>query len=176
MCVLLPSLPISFRHNLLAIFHSRVQIQWTVTSRYAPWNTALDMAGLSGHGKTASCTTAGFVRGTWISAEEPMAVNRLLCPLHKGLIQRRVFSQQSLWQCGRPLAESRRQNTALQIERGIPALKIYPFDSGLQRRRTSVYYVLIYVLRWYGQSCTKVHSQRYWSYCYFVYIDCCAYV
>lgn len=86
-----------FRHELLAIFHSRVGasgqscpvIRDTGPSQHP--DTALDMAGWAGHGKTAwllSTQQQALYKKTWISYEEPIAVNRLLCPLHKGLIQR----------------------------------------------------------------------------------------
>lgn len=83
--------------KLLAIFHSRVG----ASGQSCPVNrdtgpsqrpdTALDMAGPAGHGKTArllSTQQRALSNKTWISYEEPIAVNRLLCPLHKGLIQR----------------------------------------------------------------------------------------
>lgn len=61
--------------------------QWPVVSSY----TALDMAGPAGHGNTAlllSTQQRALYKKTWISYEEPITVNRLLCPLHKSLIQR----------------------------------------------------------------------------------------
>lgn len=53
-------------------------------------DTALDMADLTGHGKTArflSIQQRALYKKTWLSYKMPSAVNRLLCPLHKGLIQ-----------------------------------------------------------------------------------------
>ena len=61
---------------------------WPIT---APWHCFRHgRSGWSWEDSLAPvCTTAGFVQKTWISYEEPIALNRLLCPLHKGLIQRR---------------------------------------------------------------------------------------
>lgn len=69
---------------------SRVLLSVTQAHHSAP-DTALDMAGPAGHGKTAwllSTQQRALYKKTWISYEEPIAVNQLLCPLHKGLIQR----------------------------------------------------------------------------------------
>lgn len=71
--------------------------QWPVMSCY-PWHRPITAPwhcfrhGRSGRSWEDSLapgyTTAGFVQKTRISYEEPIAVNRLLFPLHKGLIQR----------------------------------------------------------------------------------------
>lgn len=53
-------------------------------------HNALDTAGPTGHGKTVwliSIQQWALYNKTWLSYEEPIAVNWLLCPLYKGLIQ-----------------------------------------------------------------------------------------
>lgn len=53
-------------------------------------DTALDTASLTGHGKATwlmSIQQWALYKKTWLSYEEPIAVNQLLCPLYKGLIQ-----------------------------------------------------------------------------------------
>lgn len=88
---LLSNILCHFRHKLLVIFHSsHVLLSMTQGPSQSP-DTALDMAAPDGHGKTAwllSTQQRALYKTTRISSEEPMAVNRLLCPLHKGLIQR----------------------------------------------------------------------------------------
>jgi len=62
-------------------------------------DTALDMAGPAGHGKTArllSTQQRALYKKTRIGYEQPIAVNRLLCPLHKGLIQHGYYSNKAL--------------------------------------------------------------------------------
>lgn len=85
---------------------------------------------------TPVCTTAGFVqkKNPWISYEEPIAVNRLLCPLHKSLIQpgysfNKAFnSVEDAWLCVVVVVERRRTdwegNTAWFVQQRAAAQNI----------------------------------------------------
>lgn len=103
LCLVLLSVPVTKYSGSLQtqaaslFFHSRAGASGQscpVTRDTGPSqrpDTALDMAGPAGHGKTArlpSTQQPALYKNTRIGCEEPIAVNRLLCPLHKGLIQR----------------------------------------------------------------------------------------
>lgn len=127
---------------------------WPIT---APWHCFRHgRSGWSWEDSLAPvCTTAGFVQKTWISYEEPIAVNQLLCPLHKGLIQRRYSfnkafdSVEDPWLC----CASRTQPYRLRGEnrsvcRGQSSGSKYICLIQLQRWRTSSYRAVPWV--WYS--------------------------